>query len=95
MYAHAATRPVFCFWITLLAMAALAVSSPVPEPEPAPLDPSVASVISSNLNLACQHGCPPASSAQQLNKNAALGSAVSPLSVFGGLVLASGVLAAL
>ena len=27
------------------------------------------------------------------NKNAALGSAVSPLSVFGGLIVASGVLA--
>ncbi|KAN0076733.1 hypothetical protein V8E55_010588 [Tylopilus felleus] len=93
MYAHSTSRAVFCFWITLLAMAALAISSPVPEPEPVPIDPNLAAVLSSNRNLACQHGCPAASSAQQLNKNAALGSAVSPLSVFGGLIVASGVLA--
>jgi hypothetical protein len=82
-------------WITLLAIAGLAVSSPVPEPEPAPIDPSLSSVISSNLNLGCQNGCAGSSSAQQLDTNAALGSAVSPLAVVGGLVLASGVLAAI
>ncbi|KAG8221230.1 hypothetical protein J3R82DRAFT_1392 [Butyriboletus roseoflavus] len=94
---HSTTRTIFCFWITLLAMAALVVSSPVPEPEPepAPIDSDLASVIANNLNLGCQNGCSAASSAQQLNTNAALGSPVSPLSVFGGLVLASGVLAAI
>ncbi|KAG6382018.1 hypothetical protein JVT61DRAFT_650 [Boletus reticuloceps] len=95
MYTHSATRVVFCFCITLLTMAALTASSPVPEPEPAPMDPNPASVISSNLNLSCQHGCPAASSAQQFNTNAALGSVVSPLSLFGGLVLSSGILAAI
>ncbi|KAF8119408.1 hypothetical protein EV363DRAFT_1462423 [Boletus edulis] len=73
----------------------LAASSPVPEPEPAPIGPNPASVVSSNLNLACQHGCPASSSAQQLNTNAALGSVVTPVSLFGGLVLSSGILAAI
>ncbi|KAH0829098.1 hypothetical protein J3R83DRAFT_2564 [Lanmaoa asiatica] len=92
MYANSTARTLLCFWITLLAMIVLTVSSPVAEPEPAPIDPNLASAIGSNLNLGCQNGCP-ASSAQRLNTNAALGSAVSPLSVLGGLVLASGVLA--
>jgi len=90
-----APRAVFCFWITLLAMAALVLSSPVAEPEPAPIDSGLAAVIGSNLNLGCQNGCDASSSAQQLDTSAALGSAVSPLSVFGGLVLTSGVLAAM
>ena len=114
---HGRTGSVFFITTSLmyyLTLSVLVVSSPVPEPEPAPIDPNIASVISSNLNLACQHGCSASSSAEQLvscplppkpctmltdeplqNKNAALGSAVSPLSVFGGLVLASGVLAAI
>ncbi|KAG9312183.1 hypothetical protein JVU11DRAFT_7480 [Chiua virens] len=88
-------RAVIYFWFTLLAMFALALASPVPEPEPAPVDSSLSSVISSNLNMGCQNGCEGAASAQQLNANAALDSSASPLSILGGLVLASGVLAAL
>ncbi|KAI9568861.1 hypothetical protein HD554DRAFT_2096292 [Boletus coccyginus] len=77
------SRAVLCFWITLLAVAALGqfvivkfprlsdlfqlvISSPVPEPEPAPIDSKLASILSSNLNLGCQNGCPASSSEQEL-----------------------------
>ena len=44
---------------------AAAVSSPLPEPEPAPIDPALAAIIASNLNLACMHGCRGAPSVHQ------------------------------
>ncbi|KIJ65977.1 hypothetical protein HYDPIDRAFT_110097 [Hydnomerulius pinastri MD-312] len=93
MQSSSVTRSVVYFWMTLLAMAALAASSPMPEP--APIDAAMASVIGSNLNLGCVNGCPAAASAQQPSANAALGSAASPLSLFGAVILAGGVLTAL
>ncbi|KAF9228503.1 hypothetical protein BS17DRAFT_745976 [Gyrodon lividus] len=100
MHSSSVSRSIIYIWMTLLAIAALAdiiyylaASSPVPEP--APIDPSMASVITSNLNLGCINGCEAAASAQQPSPNAALASAASPLSLFGAVVLAGGVLAAI
>ncbi|KIL00847.1 hypothetical protein PAXRUDRAFT_821186 [Paxillus rubicundulus Ve08.2h10] len=93
MHSSSVARSIIYIWMTLLAMAALAASSPMPEP--APIDPALSSVITSNLNLGCINGCDAAASAQKLNSNAALASAGSPLSLFGAVVLAGGVLAAI
>ncbi|KIM59269.1 hypothetical protein SCLCIDRAFT_1217825 [Scleroderma citrinum Foug A] len=85
-------------WMMLLSLAVLAASSPAPAPEPAPapIDPSLAAVIASNLNLACTNGCSGSSNAQQLDTNGAtVGSAVSPLHLFGTVAIVGGVLAAL
>jgi len=85
----AGTRAVLCLWIVILAMATLVACSPLPEPEPAPIEPALAAVLGSNLNLGCQNGCPAAASVHMLNNNAALGSvATSPPSVIASVVLA-------
>ncbi|KAH7883280.1 hypothetical protein F5I97DRAFT_2075732 [Phlebopus sp. FC_14] len=81
------TRFVIFIWMTLLAMAFLAASSP------APIDPGTASVVASNLNLGCVNGCPAADSVQQ--PNSALSSATSPFSLIGALLVVAGVLAGL
>ncbi|KAL4064733.1 hypothetical protein V8B97DRAFT_1300607 [Scleroderma yunnanense] len=96
MQTHTVSRAVISLWMTLLALAVLVASSPAPAPAPEPIDPSLASVIASNLNLGCINGCEAASSAQQLNTNAAIaGSVMSPLHLLGTVAVVGAVLAAL
>ncbi|KAF9243229.1 hypothetical protein BU15DRAFT_72417 [Melanogaster broomeanus] len=92
MHSSPVLRSTICFWMTLLAIAALASASPMPEP--APIDSSLASVIASNLNLGCINGCEAAASVQQPSSNAALPrervhSRSLELSSFAGGVLAA------
>ncbi|KAG2153200.1 hypothetical protein DEU56DRAFT_472310 [Suillus clintonianus] len=79
------TLRITSFWVVLFAISALAAASPI--------DPDLASLITSNLNLNCVHGCQAANSSQQLNTNFAMTSASSPNSfVLGAILLAGGVL---
>ncbi|KAG6329857.1 hypothetical protein ID866_9232, partial [Astraeus odoratus] len=92
------SRTLVSLWVTLLALVTLAASSPAPvaapEPVPEPIDSSLASVVASNLNLACINGCEAASSAQQLDTNAAItASAASPIHLLGVTAIVGSALA--
>ncbi|EGO26407.1 hypothetical protein SERLADRAFT_436223 [Serpula lacrymans var. lacrymans S7.9] len=96
------SRRVITVWILLFALTALAMASPAPipepvaEPAPAPIEPALAQVIGSNMNLSCQHGCPAAASANQLESaNGASSSRASTFSLMGAIVLTGGLLTAL
>ncbi|OJA08523.1 hypothetical protein AZE42_02461 [Rhizopogon vesiculosus] len=79
------TLRILSFWVVLFAISTMVAASPI--------DSQIASVISSNLNLNCIHGCPAANSSQQLNTNSAFMSASSPNSfLLGAILLAGGVL---
>lgn len=96
MQTHTVSRAIISLWATLLVFSVLAASSPIPAPEP--IDPGTASVLSSNLNLACTDGCPAASSAQQLEANAAMvrhGSAAKPVHLLGAVLIIGALLTAL
>ncbi|KAH7909512.1 hypothetical protein BJ138DRAFT_1155070 [Hygrophoropsis aurantiaca] len=101
MYTTTNTRCVLSLWM-ILALTALVAASPAPapvpapiaDPEPAPIDPALAALITSNLNLGCVHGCPAADSAREAQANAAL-STSQPLTLLGAMVLTGGMLAAL
>ncbi|KAG0708619.1 hypothetical protein DFH29DRAFT_891143 [Suillus ampliporus] len=80
------TLRILSFWVVLFAMSAMVAASP------APIDPDLASLITSNMNLNCVHGCKAANSSQQLNTNFALTSASSPNSFVLAILLAGGVL---
>ncbi|OAX40205.1 hypothetical protein K503DRAFT_688010, partial [Rhizopogon vinicolor AM-OR11-026] len=101
------TLRILSFWVVLFAISTMGehiLSIPVQchlEPDFAdkvaasPIDSQIASLISSNLNLNCIHGCPAANSSQQLNTNSAFTSASSPNSfLLGAIFLAGGVLVA-
>ncbi|KAG1737902.1 uncharacterized protein EDB91DRAFT_1139687 [Suillus paluster] len=81
------TLRILSLWVVLFGISAMVAASP------APIAPELASLITSNMNLNCIHGCEAANSTQQLNTNVALTSASSPNSfVLGAILLAGGVL---
>ncbi|KAG1746368.1 hypothetical protein EDB19DRAFT_1905825 [Suillus lakei] len=81
------TLRILSLWTVLFGISAMVAASPTP------IDPELSSLITSNMNLNCAHGCEAANSAQQLNTNFALTSASSPNSfVLGAILLAGGVL---
>lgn len=79
---------ILSLWVVLFSISAMVAASP------APIDPGLASLITSNMNLNCGESCQDAKGTQQqLNTNFALTSASSPNSfVFGAILLAGGVL---
>ncbi|KAG1782017.1 hypothetical protein EV702DRAFT_501862 [Suillus placidus] len=81
------TLRILSLWVVLFSISAMVAASP------APIDPGLASLITSNMNLNCGESCQTAKGTQQLNTNFALTSASSPNSfVLGAILLAGGVL---
>ncbi|KAG2043896.1 hypothetical protein BDR03DRAFT_940163 [Suillus americanus] len=81
------TLRILSLWVILFSISAMVAASP------APIDPSLASVITSNMNLNCGESCQTAKGTKQLNTNFALTSASSQNSfLLGALMLACGVL---
>ncbi|KAG2104039.1 uncharacterized protein F5147DRAFT_704838 [Suillus discolor] len=83
------TLRIMSLWVILFSISAMVAASP------APIDPQLASLITSNMNLNCGQSCQEFKGTQQLNKNFALTSASSSNSfVLGAILLAGGVLVA-
>ncbi|KAG2366207.1 hypothetical protein BDR07DRAFT_1480455 [Suillus spraguei] len=81
------TLRILSLWVMLFSICAIVAASP------APIDPGLASVITSNMNLNCGRSCQTDKDTQQLNSNSALTSASSPNPlVLGAVLLAGGVL---
>ncbi|KAG2132303.1 uncharacterized protein EDB93DRAFT_1177028 [Suillus bovinus] len=81
------TLRIVSLWVILFSISAMVAASP------APIDPKLASVITSNMNLNCGQSCQDFRGTQQLNKNFALASASkSNPFVLGAILLVCGVL---
>ncbi|KAG2366213.1 hypothetical protein BDR07DRAFT_1274999, partial [Suillus spraguei] len=90
------TLRILSLWVMLFSICAIGkhiLTLPIVAASPAPIDPGLASVITSNMNLNCGRSCQTDKDTQQLNSNSALTSASSPNSlVLGAILLAGGVL---